>query len=253
MFILSQLLSFLLSPLFWIVLLLLKGVLSKKPALKSKSLLWAFILLLVFSNDYLYRSMRGKWEQPAIDTAQLNQRFDYGYVFAKEMIYQPKKALFSLGENASAVLKMMELQENRVVKEFLISGKTTRLFSDTLSNAEKLQAFLLSADVSRRKITLETEARTIYESAVNTKALLDSIDSNYRILIIAPALEAKRAYETFYNQRIEVMVYPIEHQGVAEAKKLYQAIIPQPTALTGWYQLIREWFTYYAYSIKNYL
>ncbi len=253
MVLVSNLFSFLLSPLFWIIVLILLGVLSKKAPVKKKSLTIAFVLLLVFSNQYLFKRVLRSWELAPVQTEQLKARYDFGIVLTSDILYDTTEGYFDLGENALPVLKLVELYQQRKVKEILVSGHNQSLLGDTLANSIKLKQYLLASDVSKRRIVVESESRTLHQSAVNTKSILDSLQTQYSILLLVNALEAKRAYATFYNQRMEVDVYPVGHQALTQNTHILQVLIPQASALQAWHELIKEWFAYYAYAILGYL
>src|ERR1700753_1162111 len=63
-FFFSKVLLFLISPIIWISVLLLIALLSKRPKLKKRSLLFAIVLLIVFSNQGLLELFARHWNIP---------------------------------------------------------------------------------------------------------------------------------------------------------------------------------------------
>lgn len=61
-FILSKVLDFLLSPLVWITLIFLTGLIVKKPVLKRRFIYSGIVLLLIFSNPFLAGEAFRAWE-----------------------------------------------------------------------------------------------------------------------------------------------------------------------------------------------
>ena len=64
-FILSKLLVFIITPLVWIIILLLFAVFSKIETRKRKCLRWALGLTLLFTNPFIFDESARLWEIPA--------------------------------------------------------------------------------------------------------------------------------------------------------------------------------------------
>ena len=63
-FIISKLLYFIVSPLIWIVAILLTGVLTKNKVRKQSLFVSAFVLLLLFTNPFITNMVMRAWEIP---------------------------------------------------------------------------------------------------------------------------------------------------------------------------------------------
>src|SRR6201999_1051589 len=57
----SMLFGFFMSPLVWVVILLLISLISKRPKRKKRTLIVAFILLFIFSNRFLLEMYARAW------------------------------------------------------------------------------------------------------------------------------------------------------------------------------------------------
>ena len=79
-FVLSKIVNFLVSPLVWVIMLLLAGWFLRKPKMRKFCFVAGVILLLFFSNRYLARKALGVWEMPAGKLCEVEQTYDYAIV-----------------------------------------------------------------------------------------------------------------------------------------------------------------------------
>ena len=73
-FIFSKLLSFLIKPTFWILALMIVGVLNNKK--RKLFLFFSLLIFLFFSNDFIFNTLVKAWEVPQISITKFNKQYE---------------------------------------------------------------------------------------------------------------------------------------------------------------------------------
>ena len=79
-FIVSKLLAFIITPIIWIIGLLFYSIFSKNQLRKRKSLIFTLVLLLFFTNSFLFDEAMRQWEIPATKDSELSITYNAGIV-----------------------------------------------------------------------------------------------------------------------------------------------------------------------------
>lgn len=253
MLFLSDLFSWFASPLHWSVVLIILALISKNAAKKKVMFLIAGIILLVFSNRLIFNMVAGSWEKPPKSSLELEKKYDFAIVPAYYLEYNPQSGLSDFSSMPAEILKVVEMYEKNYIRRIIVTGKTRDLFSKEPSAAETLAQILIDADIPERKIYIESESKNLHENALYSKSMIDSLDDRTKNILIINAMKAKRAQACFYQERMDVDVYPVGHQGSSENTRFYEYVVPNQRVLLNWGTLMEEILGFYTYSLFGYV
>lgn len=250
---LSNMLSYAAAPLHWIILFLVLGFLSKNAGRKKVFLIISAVMIVVFSNNLIFKLAAGGWEVQPKSDIEMEKKYDFAILPAYHVSYAPEKGISDLSGMPTEIHKVIELYEKNYIRRILITGKTRQVFSGDDSDADKIARILRDADIPERKIYIENKSENLHENAVYSKTQIDSMDDKTRNLLVIAAVKAKRAEACFYQERMEVDVYPVSHMGLKSDLLFYEYVIPDHKTLVKWHSLLNEIFGFYMYSLMGYV
>ncbi len=252
-FYLSKLLSFALSPMIWIVALLVIAVFSKKDKLKKRSLFWAFIIAILFSNSFVLDEVVRKWERQAIMSSSLEKKYDFGIVLTSGVDYDAQLDRTDFKAGADRLFQAIDLYENKHIKKILISGGSPTIFKRGFSEAEVWKDYLIKIGIPSRDIITETESRNTYENAVKSSELILESKKRPKCLLITSAIHMKRAKDCFIQNKLEVDEYAVDRIAGPRKFSFNHLVIPSALCLQRWNSLTHEIVGYYVYALIGYV
>ena len=115
-FVLSKILSFLIKPTFWVIILLASAILIKKRM--RLFLLLTLFTFLFFGNDYIYKKIVKSWEIPQTNFNSL-KKYEAGIVLGgfSEYDYITKRHNFK--KEADRLIYTIDLYNNKKIKKYL--------------------------------------------------------------------------------------------------------------------------------------
>jgi uncharacterized SAM-binding protein YcdF (DUF218 family) len=251
-FLFSKVLLFFLSPLFWVLVLLFLALFTKKPNRKRNYLIICVLILLLFSNAFLFNEVENKWEAPLTKVENLD-RYDYAILLGGFSSYDTAHVKVKFGETADRFCQTLQLYEEKKVKKILISGGSGNLLHQDITEADKIKIFLESLNIPEKDIVMEMTSRNTHENAVNTEAYLKKHDVGARCLLITSAWHMPRALGCFKKTGINVTPYSTDCLGVPRNYDFDFLTFPQPWVLSKWSLLFKEWIGYATYKVLGYL
>jgi uncharacterized SAM-binding protein YcdF (DUF218 family) len=253
MLFLADVFSWLAAPLHWAIMLVIFALLTKSVSKKRVLFLAAGIILLLFSNKLVFNMVAGSWEKSPKADIELEKKYDFAIVPAYHLDYLPEAGISNFNEMPTEILKVIEMYEKNYIRRILVTGKTREIFSKDPSDAETLARILMDADIPERKIYIESESINLHENAQFSKALIDSVDDRTKNILITSAIRAKRAQACFYQERMDLDVYPVGHLGRSDSTKFYEFVVPNQRVLIDWGSLMKEILGFYSYSLFGYV
>ncbi len=252
-FIASKVLFFLISPLSWIVALLLLAVFARKEGLKKYSLWSGLLLLLVFTNPMLSNYAMVEWEYAATPKDQLP--YVETAVVLGGMLEPGKEPIDQYHFNGSAdrINEALILFKEGIVQKLILSGGSGSLMDQTLREAHFLGAYSQTLiEAHDDQIFMEANSRNTYENAVETARILDSLGlKEQKVLLITSASHMARALRCFKKQGIIAIPFPVDFRGQQGNWSPFW-ILPSHTALEDWNILIKEWVGLLTYRLTGY-
>src|SRR5436853_3959135 len=192
-FIISKILDSLIEPLVWIIALLIFSLLSKKPKRKRKSLITAFVLLLVFSNSFLLDEAMRAWEKPATKISDIQGTYDAGIVLSGMVTYDNSLDRIQFNRRNDRLMQAISLYKMGKIKKIVFSGGSGSLIYTYLKESEMVKKFLVEIGIPSEDIIIENKSNNTRENALFTKEVLDKEIPHGKFLLFTSAFHMRRA------------------------------------------------------------
>lgn len=251
-FVVSKLLAFIITPLFWIMLILLWAILTKSQVRRKRLLILGFILMYVLSNRFLFNEVIRKWEGPVTEKPE-SSTYDVGIVLGGFASFDTIRNRLQLNESGDRIWQAVYLYKTGKVKKLLISGGSGSILHRKVTEADRVYEFLVRTGIPQKHLLMETNSRNTRENAVESARLLNVSQPDAKCLLITSAFHMKRSMGCY--QKVHLDVTPYKTDFMSEQRKWDPDILllPDPESLIGWNKLIREIIGLYAYKIAGYI
>jgi len=245
-FILSKILSFLIKPTFWILLLIISSIIFKS---KRKRLLYISLFAFwFFGNGYIVDIAYRMWEDDAISVLELEKTYDYGIVLGGFSGYDNKKDRIEFNDCGDRLFYAIQLYKKGIIKKILVSGGNGQLINKEYLEADWSGRFLLEVGIPKEDILIENKSRNTYENAKYTSELLG--DNTENLLLITSAWHMKRSNFCFQKFNLNCDKFPTDYTMKDKEFNLTYMILPTAQTYDRWETLIKEWVGFVVYTIK---
>ena len=245
-FILSKILSFLLKPTFWILLLIISAIIFKN---RRKKLLYISLFAFwFFGNGYIADIAYRIWEDDAIAISEIKTTYDYGIVLGGFSGYDNKKDRIEFNDCGDRLSSAIQLYKKGIIKKILISGGNGQLINEGYLEADWSKKFLLDIGIPEEDIIIENKSRNTYENAKYTSELLEGDIGN--LLLITSAWHMKRADLCFQKFNLDCDKFPTDYTTKDKQFDLSYLFLPNSSSYEKWETLIKEWVGFVVYKIK---
>lgn len=248
-FILSKLLYFLLIPFNWVLLLLIGYIITKSPARKRILKIWIIIIIVLFTNPWLYKTANKVWQAEYKELAT-NKNYEIGILLTGMVQFDRKDQGF-FGAAADRFIQTATLYHTKKIKKVLVTGGSGSLLHDSPAEALYLKEMLIKNGVAEKDIITEPLSRNTYENAVFSKRILDSLQVNTTSLLITSALHMKRSEAVFKKARVDFEIYATDFKVVDERFAIDDTMIPDVKLLKDWSHLLKEMIGLWVYQLTG--
>lgn len=253
-FIISQMLSFLINPITWIIFFLFWALFTKKPERRKRLLIITLIITLFFSNSFIVDEAVRLWEIHPAEVQELNFPYDVGIVLAGGIVtYDERDDRLCFRDNPDRFLQAIELYKRGEIKKIFLVGGAGNLIFPEMKEAKLLKKFLLNIGIPENDILIESESNNTYQNVAYAKQILDSLLPDVKFLLITSSYHMRRSLACFKKNNISIAPYPTD---VKTGKRRYDfkyLIIPQSSNFGRWYMLLHETIGYIVYDIVGYI
>jgi uncharacterized SAM-binding protein YcdF (DUF218 family) len=247
-FILSKIVAFIADPLVFITAFFILGLFVRTKYKRRRYLLISFVLLLFFSNGFIYQTAFNQW---GVKPVQLKKKYEYGILLGGMISLNSTLEDIKFGESSDRLLYTVKLYQDNVINKIIITGASGSLQSEIIE-AEFLKSYLVKIGIPETDIICETKSQNTFQNAVYTAELIFSKHKSApSCLLITSDFHYKRAIACFKNNNLQVDPY---------LKKLKQKTIsiedyiqPQSAYLSKWRVLFHEIIGYYTYKLMGYI
>jgi uncharacterized SAM-binding protein YcdF (DUF218 family) len=253
-FIVSKIIEYLLSPLVWIIFLVIGALFSRNPAKSKRFLAITLILCLFLSNNFLADEFMRMLEVPTVKKEQLTGTFDLGIVLGGGMIQQDKendRLIFRA--NTDRILQALELYKEGKIKKMLISGGPGHLIYRDLMEAALLKKYLIRIGVPAEDILVDSTSDNTRQNAVNSAKIIARECPNGRFLLITSASHMRRSLGCFNKVGIKCTPYPTNKLTGPRVYTVQHLFIPDIRSLIFYDQFLHEIIGYFVYRIVGYI
>jgi len=250
-FIASKILSFIIQPVVWFIVLLCTSFFSKKAKVKKRFLLISIISLVLFSNTYLFNCVSYVWETKAVNPTLIRDTFEVAVVLGGVASYDEINNLTQFHSNSDRILNILPLYFDGRVKKILLSGGSGKLDQDEVE-AEVLAEYLLRIGVAAEDLILEVNSKNTYENALYSAEILHKQFPNQKILLSTSSTHMRRALACFEKQEIDCIAFSVDQTNNYLAFELSDLFIPNTDILNKWYWLMHEFIGHLSYKMRGY-
>lgn len=255
-FVISKILSYLLSPLFWILALMILSFFIKNRKKSRRILLVTIVLFYLLSNHFIVDEFMRVWEEPMTEYKDLAKEYDVGVVLGGYLVTIDKKydrLIFK--KNTDRILQAVDLYNNKKIKKILISGGPGNIIYHDMYEAPLLKRFLMSLGIPDTSILVDSTSNNTYENAVNSKKIInENFPENIKALLITSSLHMRRAAGCFRKQNIDFDKFPTDkYIGENRRYNVEQLFIPDLDSFIYWRMFIHEFTGYYIYKMMGYI
>ncbi len=252
-FILSKLLSFFLSPIWWVSVLLLAFIVFKKYRRRNYFLVLALFILLVFSNQLLFHQVSGWWEGELPNSKEVKQ-YDGIILLGGFSNYRSKSERIQFTQSTDRLLQAFDLYKKGKANWFIFTGGSGRIITREKSEGEYIKDFLKLLDIPEDSTLVEWNSRNTHENAVETfKMLQKNGIERGKYLLVTSGFHMKRAQGCFAKEGINVTPYATDPLRGNHRPEIWDWFIPSASVLGTWERLFREWVGYTIYKVRGYV
>lgn len=248
-FILSKILTFLISPTIIILLVLTIALLCKVPAVRKRFLLIGIGLLLLFSNPYIINQLLKVWELKA--STSNPKHYDAVIILSGFMSADKTNISYSFGEGADRLTEGLILYKKGLAKKIIISGGSGSLTDDTRESALAKSFLVDNCGVPDSVVLIDTVSRNTYENAVESKKIMKAANLKTAVMITS-AWHMRRALGCFEIEGIKVDIHPTDRLYDDPPFTLDDFIIPNTGNIRKWETLMHEIAGIIMYKLKGY-
>lgn len=248
-FILSKLLLFLLIPFTWVMLLLLWIAFAKSAILKRRLTIITIVLVVVFTNPWLYNQANLAW-QPAKKSLGSQEQYELGILLTGMVQYDRFNEGY-FGSASDRFIQTANLYHTGKIKKILVTGGSGSLLHDYPSEAEFLKKAFLDNAIPEKDIIIEPMARNTYENAIFSKKIIDSLSFKGPFLMITSAQHIRRSAAVFKKAGIPFVAYPGDFREVQNKFSPDDAFMPDAKLLKEWSYLLKEMIGLLAYKLTG--
>jgi uncharacterized SAM-binding protein YcdF (DUF218 family) len=244
----SNLLSLFLSPLNWIIILIIAQYFYRSPRAKKICRLSALAVFLLFTNIWLV-TLYANWWQPKPRDVSKDSTYSCAILLGGFASPDPNNNGY-FNATADRFIQAVKLYKQQKIQHILISGGNGKLSNKDFSEAAWVHGELNSFGVPDSAILFEDRSNNTADNAANTKKLLDSAQLKPPYLLITSAHHIPRATLIFKNAGINTVAYPCCYVAGNDGYHL-NGIIPSPEVLFRWGNYLKETAGYLIYKVKG--
>ncbi len=250
-FVLSKLFVFIITPLVWIIVLLLFSLLSKYPVRKRRFLRLALLLTLFFTNSFLFDECARLWEIPATRIETLKS-YDAGIVLGGMSVYDADLDRAQFYRGVDRLIQAIELYKRGKIKKIIFTGGSGRIMHPEMKEGNYINRYLMYMGIPPKDFIIENESQNTHENALFTKKLLDKENIKGDFLLITSAFHMRRSIGCFQKAGIIVTPYSTDRFSGPRKFEFDYLFIPTISVLYNWDTLIHEITGFLTYKIFRY-
>jgi uncharacterized SAM-binding protein YcdF (DUF218 family) len=244
----STVLSFLLSPLNWIIILLIAGYFLRKIWLKRICRTLALFIFLVFGNSWLLNWYAKQW-QPAPVVIPAGKVYSCGIVpggFASPDAEE--NGYFNA--TADRFIQALKLYKQGKITHILISGGNGKIDKKNFREGAWVKGELITMGVPDSVIFVEDRSNNTSDNAINARQMLDSLQLKPPYLLISSAHHLPRASLLFEHAGIPADQFPCNYVAGRGSSDISD-LLPTLSGLMGWNFYLKEAAAFLWYKWKS--
>lgn len=253
-FVISKILSFLISPLTWVIALALLSLLLRNPKTKRRLLRIAIVAALFFSNTFIAKEFMRLWEPAPVALTELKRNYDAVIVLGGGMATTDERQhTTTFRHNTDRLLQSVWLYQNGYADRIVLSGGAGTLQYRNMREASILYNYLIEIGIPAEVVLVDSLSDNTHENAVNTAKLLSDSIPGGSFLLITSASHMRRSLACFENEGVVADPYPVDFTAGSRQWNIMNMLVPQTEGFAIWEELLHEMIGFLVYRIAGYL
>jgi uncharacterized SAM-binding protein YcdF (DUF218 family) len=250
-FIISKLISFLVSPFFWVFVLLVLGICIKK--WRFKMLITATLLLFLLGNDALFSIVVRNWEPPLQPLSKINHQNRIIVVLGGYCSYSETTGRARFNESADRLWQALIVWQKSDSSKLVISGGSANVLIKARGEGAVIKEVLNDIGFDNNRVMIDSLSRSTYENAVECATLFKRYSIPMRIVLVTSAWHMKRARWCFEKQGFDVEQLTTDSFTPVEPLTVPDYLVPSLSVIGKWDRLVHEWAGIVTYKMKGYI
>lgn len=238
------------TPVTFILLPLLIGLIIKNRKWKRGLYATAILLALIFTNTPLLKKAEEQWYKEYDCPLPEGKTYKYGIVLGGYSFWDWKRNRPEFSEIADRLTEGIRLYKcGRIEKLVLASDGSIIQSKDEKGlqgNPQGMMKYLNELGIPQEDIIMETFANNTRENVTFTKKLLGKEMDTASVVIITSAVHMKRSVSAFQAEGIYPDYYITDPWVDVKGKSV--SFIPSVGTLAQWPELLHEWVGYIVYK-----
>jgi len=236
-FILSKVLLFLITPLFWIFALLVLTIIVKNTKRKKRLLIISVILLYIASCPLFLTLFSRLWDVKKYPEGN-NRHYSCAIVLGG-FSSPDKNGKGYFNWAADRFIQGIRLLATGKVNHLLITGGSGNLVQGTFRESDWVKGQLQQLKVPDSSFFIEDRSRNTIENAIFSKTVLQKAHLQPPYLLVTSVFHMRRALMIFKKQGYDVDAYPCNFINDDSAIS-FADLIPDSGTLLGWNIYLKE-------------
>ena len=245
----STLLAFILSPVDWIIILILLSIYTRSATTKKRSRISALIIFLVFSNTWLISGYAKFWQPKPRDISK-DSSYSCGILLGGFASPDENDNGY-FNSTADRFIQAVKLYKLGKIRYILINGGNGKLTNEDFNEGKWTKGELITMGIPDSVILFEDRSSNTAENAINAKKILDAAGLPPPYLLITSAQHMPRAGLLFKNAGLSTVAFPCSYTLGRENNRFW-GIIPKFNVLFSWESYLKETASYFIYKIMKY-
>lgn len=252
-FYLSKLLVFLVSPLVWVVLLILYSFKTKLETRSKKLRIVAVSILYICSNSFIVDECFRAYEPATPDYDLMNTHYDGAIVLGGIGGIDLRLKKINFGSAGDRLFQVLPYYFKKRIDKIIFTGGSGSIeFKDSYEGVY-VKKYLLSINIPDSALIIESKSKNTYENAVFTKKIMDSLNMHGNYLLVTSAYHMPRSLAVFKKAGYKNLTPYITNKVSGGHRFTFDYLfIPSSDALFSFNSLIHEWIGLVVYKLKGY-
>jgi uncharacterized SAM-binding protein YcdF (DUF218 family) len=252
-FIASKIMDYLLSPLGWIVILLVTGLVAWRVRGSKGFLIAGVIMLLFFTNPFIGDEFIRQWEIPVSKMPDTSVKREAGVLLAGDIAtYDHREGRIIFRSGADRLMQTLYLYQKGTINKIIISGGSGLLGNKGDKESVIIKNYLVDIGIAGENIIVDSLSTNTHQNIDNVVQILEDRAISGEIILVTSSLHMRRANECFKVHGIKVAMFPTGKITGPRKYNFEHLVIPSIDTLKHWDWLIHEWVGYFSYKFMNY-
>lgn len=241
----SRLFACLASPVLYILALFVWAVISRSARVRKRLLIINGVLLLFFTNNWIYYSAEQLWLSGNIHVADTTRHYDYALIPGGMTGYDTPRQRIEYGEAGDRLVSCAELYRKGLIDKIIITGDGA---SDETGDVGVFLRHMNDVyGIDSTRIIIETAARNTMQNFTNVIALMGNELHESKVLVINSGIFMRRTKLCCRKVGLAADFYTTDFN--VEPKRGWEDFVPNFHLLDRWMYLGHELIGYIAYDI----